>query len=432
SIFYTLLAAFFLIGGGVLFYVNGWRLDPTTFALRKVGGIFVRSFPREAQITLDKEVIKNRSGFFQNGTLINNLFPKTYELRLSSPGYKPWVEKVSVAPALVSDKKNAVLIPEDSRMVATGTIPRFSMFNDELILGSKSGALSLKGVRIGNGVVLGYTNDLSRIFTFDETSGAYATFNVNTKTRTNLNAALVKAGFDTKRKFKLILDPYDAQNLLLLEPTAISTFNPIATNVAVQKKTANTIFQNAAASQFFFAWSEWNRKTNTSTITIYDKFLDKIQSTSESFGGKNIELAWVSTSKIAILQDDGGLYVYDRNKDVLAKIADDVKTFSFVSDASAVAALEHSALEIFFFSQDKDYYRFNLPDMQSAKAIEWYGDFSHLFVHYPSEVKFLDLKDGALVNFTPVVETSFASYDEKTNTLYWVANEGVKQTDFPR
>ncbi len=431
-LFYGLFAAFLVLGTSVIFYVSGWRFDPGTLSLRKVGAIFVRSFPREARIILDKKPVENNSGFFQNGTLINNLFPKTYELELSLGGYKPWREKVPVAPSLVSDEKSAVLIPETTETIATGTIARFTLLGDTPILQNKKGGLSVNGIKIGSGEVTGSTNDLSKILVFNSASGTYSLFNSATATRTNLNAALKKAGLGASQKFKIILDPYDTQNVIVLETAAIVLFNTNTQIISPEYKTSGAVLKNIAASQFFFAWTEWNSKANTSTLVIYDKFLHKTQSTAENIRGKNTKLQWAATSEIALLQDDGSFYTYDRNKDALAKIADDVKDFSFTSNASAAAALEHKALEVFFFNQDKDYYRFNLPRAQSATSIEWYADQSHLFVHYPSEVKFLDLKDGAMINFEPVVQTSFASYDEKTNALYFVANDGLKKIDFPK
>ncbi|HUZ92737.1 MAG TPA: PEGA domain-containing protein [Candidatus Paceibacterota bacterium] len=436
-LFYALLAAFIVLGAGVILYVNGWRLDLTTFTASKVGGIFVQSVPRNAAITLDKKPISNNSGFFENGTLVNDLFPKTYDLQLSSPGYKPWTEKVQVAPSLVADERNAVLVPDSSTRAATGTIARFRLFDGQFITtpvkDTATGTLSLDLARIGSGDVLGWTNDFRNILSFNAANGDYSLFRVSATARTDVTTALAKAGVNAKKISDIMIDPYDGTNLLVVSPAAISLFDPVSLAFSRVKSAApGTIFTLAAPSQFFFAWTTWNETANTSTLVIYDKFLGNIQSSAGSIHGKTAKLRWVANNTLALLEDDGSLYLYDTTNGTLAKIADDVKDFSFTADGSAAAALEENSLEVFFFTQDKEYYRFNLPDVRLAQSVDWYGDGMHLFVHYPDAVKFLDLKDGALENFTMVAKTPFASYDEKTNSLYYVGGNGIEKIVFPK
>jgi hypothetical protein len=121
QIFYTLVALFIIIGGGVVFYAQGWRLDFATWHFEKVGGIYVRPYPENSSIYLDGKPIQNQAGFLSAGTLISDLLPRTYNISLKSAGYDDWQENAAVAPALVTQFKYAVLVPTDGTPVTSST-----------------------------------------------------------------------------------------------------------------------------------------------------------------------------------------------------------------------------------------------------------------------------------------------------------------------
>jgi hypothetical protein len=121
-IFYTLVALFIIIGGGVVSYAQGWRLDFTTWHFEKIGGIYVRAYPENADIYLDGQPIQNQSGFLTAGTLISDLLPRTYTVSLKSAGYDDWQENAPVAPSLVTQYKYAVLVPTDGTTVPSSSL----------------------------------------------------------------------------------------------------------------------------------------------------------------------------------------------------------------------------------------------------------------------------------------------------------------------
>ncbi len=116
-LFYALVALFFVLGAGVVLYAQGWRFDFATGHVDKVGAIYVRSFPADASIMLNGKPAQNQSGFLSRCTLITDLFPKIYQLKLTAAGYGDWHESAGVSPSLVTELKSAVLVPR----TATGT-----------------------------------------------------------------------------------------------------------------------------------------------------------------------------------------------------------------------------------------------------------------------------------------------------------------------
>ncbi len=432
-LFNALLVSFFVIGAILLLYVNGWRFDFKTFRPMKVGAIFVRSFPPGAQISLDKKTVKNDSGFFQSGTLINGLFPKTYALDLSANGYEPWHENITVSPALVAEAKYAVLIPKNAEAVTTSTTEHFWILGSDLVVEKSNGALMDNGEKLGvTGEVMGWTSNFENILTYDQKTGVYAWNSRPDNSHINVTSLLKKVGFNLKRDFKITVDPENNKKMMVVQSDALYTFDTGSGKLTAVRKAKGMMLDNAIASTFLFAWTEFNPSANTSTLVVYDKFLGKAQSDSPTLKGKIAKIQWVSNNRIGILQNDGAFSLYDLQKDETTKIADDVKDFVFTENGGAVAALEHSALEVFVFNQDKDYYRFRLPGMDSIQSISWYGDGSHLFVSYPENVRFLDLKDSALKNLAVVRETSLARYNQKDNTFYFTSAEGLKRLVFSK
>ncbi len=122
KIFYTLVALFFVLGGSVVLYAQGWRLDFSTWHFEKIGGIYIRSYPGDAAIYLNGKPVQNGSGFLSAGTLISDLLPRTYHVSLKAAGYDDWQENAAVAPSQVVQYKYAVLVPANPIPVTSSTV----------------------------------------------------------------------------------------------------------------------------------------------------------------------------------------------------------------------------------------------------------------------------------------------------------------------
>lgn len=432
-LFYALVFVFFLLGAGILLYTDGWRLNPLTLEFKKVGAIYVRSYPADAKIKLDGRPVENKSGFFQSGTLINNLFPGTHKLKMEAANYRIWEENVSVLPSLVSERKYAVLAPKISADAASGTVKNFWLLGGEPLIQDFKNNVLLGGKKIAAGDVLGWTSDFKNILTYNGALGHYFLYNADAGINTDINLLLKKIGFSAKQGIKIFLEPEDKRMLVVLQQNKLFELNVEESSIATIYKTNEGLGEKIASSQFYVAWTEWDAAENSSTLVVYDKFLRRQKSGTPELRGKNSELVWIGgANKIALLQDDGALYIYDVSGNKLSKIADDVKNFALAGGGNALAALEHRSLEIFFFNADNNYYRFNLPDVAQAENIVWYADKNHLFVVYHDEIKFLDIQDASLNYFPAVAEGRLPQYDTGNNRLYFVANDILKTVGFPR
>ena len=429
KIFYTLVTIFFVLGIGVIFYVNGWRFDIRSFRFKKVGAIFVRSFPQDAKIYLDNHQIKNESDLFQRGTLISNLFPKTYTVKLIGDGYESWQENVTVSPSLVAELKYAVLVPKNKIIVASGTIKNFWLSNKKIIFKKDSG-LYLGNKNLGPGEVIG-ENNFDDVLVHNQKSRTYRWINLASGASVNLGVALASLGFDLNKKFVASVTS-DSSNQIILQRKnqllVLDTEKFLLKNIGAAQS-MNTI-DAIVSSEKFLVWTEFDQARNESSLFIYDKLLGrKIHET--TLPGKNKELQLLPNDQLAILQNDGALYVYQLDQEKLKKIADTAKKFAITQNSELLATLEERSLEIFPLKETGDYHRFNLPEIDRATNILWYFDKNHLFVIYPDHVAFLDLNDSGLRNFVTVTVGVNPKYDDKNNQLYFLDEGGIEKLDFP-
>ncbi len=446
-IFYVFILLFVVIGAVVMLYAEGWRINLSTLDAEKAGGIYVRSYPNNAQITLNGKPVQNQSAFLSPGTFISGLFPKTYTLTLLASGYDTWTESAPVVPSLVTEMKYAVLVPKTATNVATTTpaVADYFEANGDAVVANASATITWLGKIIGYGTVTSHSTDLKTaiIRTVNAHIGTttYSLYDFTAATSTNLSALLKQSNIASTPSTNIFVDPYDDTNIIAQTPAKIvgidsDTHRATAIDTA---PTGETIESPIAVSPSVMAWARYSAGTSTtfaagtSQVFVYDKFSGDMTDSSLVINGPIKQLAWVRNNVLGILASDNTLYVYNVPNEQLTTLADDVKQFYPTADGSTVAALEYHSLEVFASNSLLDYYRFNLPDAADIQGLTWYKDDTHLFVQYPDYVAFLDLADTAMKNLTTVSLGTDPSYDTQGNSLYLIDNgQKLLRFDFPQ
>ncbi|HUC01900.1 MAG TPA: hypothetical protein VMA75_03270 [Candidatus Paceibacterota bacterium] len=445
-IFYVFILLFVVIGAAVVLYAEGWRLDLSTLQAEKAGGVYVRSYPSSATITLGGKPIQNQSAFLSSGTFISGLLPKTYTLKLSAPGYDAWIEAVPVTPTLVTEMKYAVLVPASSTAITTSSPVSDYFQADGGVVTESGGAITWLGKTIGHGTIISHSTDLKTavIRSVNAKTGAasYSLYNFTNNTSTPLSAALAGAGIRLTATTNLFIDPYDdtavfAQTAARIVRIDAGTLRATTVTTAPAGETIETpiaVSPSVMAWALFSAPSPSTGTTGSSRIVVYDKFSGNTVDSSLTVPGAVKQLAWVRNNALGVLENTNALYLYNVSAEHLSVLADDVKQFYPAADGNAVAALEYDSLEIFsFVSGQPSYYRFTLPETANVQGLAWYKDDAHLFVEYQNHVSFLDLADTALKNLTTISDGTDASYDAQENSLYIIdpAQELIR-FDFPQ
>ncbi len=429
TIFYSLCLTFLAAGTLVVLYAQGWRLDLESFRVQKVGGIYLRSFPKDADIFLNDKYVDKKPGLLDSGRFINSLFPKNYKLKLSGTGYMDWAEHVEVSPSLVTELKYAVLIPKGQESAYKGQVRNFSVDNGQLIT-SSGDSLIFNGKKIKGDKVI-FQNGNSRTALTENSAGAYFInyLNGDTPTSTALASKFASRGIAAANIKEIMKDPGSDNSAIFRTASRVFLMNLQTGNISPLASSTQTI-TGISASPSWLAWINLDAKTGKSKISFYNRDSASVQNET-AIPGTAVKISFGKENAVGILQSDGSFYIASPDNG-LQKTADDARDFTFSKSGNIVALRESQAVEIFAFNSDKDYWRFRLPDAENIQRLEWYGDENHLFVVYPGEIKFLDLKDAGVENFQTAASGYNPSYDLKANTLYFIKNGTLLKLVFPK
>lgn len=111
-LFWTLFFLFCLVGPLAILYSQGYRFDLQTRQIKKTGGLFIKAVPKGVEIFLNGKFYKKTDNIF-GSTLIQNLFPKKYELEIKKEGYFTWKKNIEIKPKEVTEIKNLILFPKN-------------------------------------------------------------------------------------------------------------------------------------------------------------------------------------------------------------------------------------------------------------------------------------------------------------------------------
>ena len=431
-VFYSLILAFLAIGATAVFYAQGYRLDPATFRVQKIGAVYVRTFPADSHVSVGGESAARSFAFFDTGVFVSDLFPKRYEIAVEQEGYLPWRRHVDVEPSHVVELKYVVLVPNIPRSVASGDIADFQMISNAPLVRNASGTLFWNGARVPGDLLVGWTDDANRMLTRSERTGDYYWTDLGNGSSTLLTPLLTRLGIRQTRTALITPDTGNSSRLLIHSGGGLSWYE-LQTNRFVHIATttiAEPLSDHLSRSSSRFAWTSYDARTGDGTLFLADAGNGRTATSSEPIPGETRKLAWGNDDTLAILQTDGTLYLYRPSAGTLTGRAQTVRDFAFSADGTMLAALENQSIELFSLT-DEDYWRLNVPDTSSIIKLSWYRDNRHLFLHFPDRVVFLDLDDRSLQNLIPVASTVHAEYDSEMNTLYYLADDSLLGLAFP-
>ena len=123
-LFYSAVAIFILVTPPVVLYAFGYSFDFQKWHVVAAGGLYLKSTPSAAQITLDGE----NAGLTTR--LITRLLPRNYNVIVTKDGYFAWQKKMEVRPQLVTEARNIFLFPiqVSSELVAQNATTTVSNF----------------------------------------------------------------------------------------------------------------------------------------------------------------------------------------------------------------------------------------------------------------------------------------------------------------
>ncbi len=438
TIFYALVLLFFVLGGGFVAYSQGFRFDFATFRITKVGALYIHSKPTTARIYLNNTEIKNQSWLLQNGTFINNLFPQKYRVALSANGYKDWHRTVTVAPSLVTEIANALLIPVRSQSVPVQTTKKISQFavgTAGISVQTTDNTVTYASTTIPASLLLGTNNSGSGILVYKQKLGTFTWISTDKNISYSIPAPAQTPKEITQKNSPLLVDPYEENSILLRQPQRIVLSNPQTNEkrlLAVTTQQITIVPESIAFGKNVIVWSAYDSVKKTSSIFVYNKLLGTTTLLSPELAGRTKSLYPVSASTIGVLQDSQIAYVVTLNTNTAEIIGKGVRALTFSPNGENVVLKLADRISVVSFTDETKSYSFQVNRSGNINALLWHKDSAHIFVVYDTnEIYVLDITDHTSQNFDEIGTLSNAFYDQETNALYGIDAGSLVSFQFP-
>lgn len=111
-LFFVFFFIFLLSAPLIILYYQGYRFDLEKKSLTQTGGLFLKVIPKQSEIYINGKLVK-KTDFFFGSTLIENLLPKKYKIRVEKSGYFPWEKDLEIKEKEVTEAKNIILFPQN-------------------------------------------------------------------------------------------------------------------------------------------------------------------------------------------------------------------------------------------------------------------------------------------------------------------------------
>lgn len=222
-----LILIFLALGSYLILLSQGFIFDYEGLRFVKTGAIFLSFEPSGARLELNGEPTPLSLSLLRGGALINNLRPDEYSLRLFRENFHDWRKTVAVAPGLVTELEDILLVPQELKTAAVLTEPVEDFWlTDAGVIYRQDGNLILDGQLLrGENVVL---NSPANTLIVTETAGNYFLTNLGSREAgTNLTALfnslkqrqLNLPGFVPIRKVSF--HPFSSTKLLIFTNSAL-------------------------------------------------------------------------------------------------------------------------------------------------------------------------------------------------------------------
>ncbi len=424
-VFYFFVILFIAVGTAIVSYSQGWGFDFRTGSFDKTGGIYVKSDPADAGITLDGKTVPNQSGLLQSGTLVSNLAKGSYILKVFKDGYSLWEKKVEVKPGGAEVFDKVLLLPKETTEKISKASESFAMFNNDAVQ-VKNGTIIFKDRVIpGNKVVS--LSPAGRIITMSGKGVYYLTdLSQSDSASLNLNKLFLNlkeselnlpgiVGID-----KIEFHPFDDSRVIIETPGGLYILD--SKKISIELIASNPLGFASSNDQLIWASSDGLQSYN-----LVIKSSTKISDTFVGASGAAVKIGISpSGSEIAVLEKTGMFKLFDYSKGTVQKIADKVSQFSFSPNSRYLAYADYDGPVSVYRIDRPEYLGLDGLKGEAVSRLEWYKDSAHLFTLRGGALNLIEVDSGTPVNATRISDgvTQF-DYPAGGETVYYLTSDGL-------
>ncbi|MEK9168300.1 MAG: PEGA domain-containing protein [Patescibacteria group bacterium] len=439
-LFYSLFFLFIFIGLAVVLYSFGWRISAENCSaaepsncFQKTGGLFIETEPKGVVIKIDGKIFKDKSGLIQNGTLIKNLSPKTYKIKVEKDGFLPYEKKVKIESNLVAEIPNIVLIPEKLEKISVPvpkSIDNFWISPQQKIVFKSNGVLyyfnaDLRGLnadkrgqntnpfKLKGDEFVGFSEDGGKIIV--SASQTYYLYDLNDLSKTVNLSAVFKNLKKNAILDKIAFHPADSNRLIVKDKNARLPDG----QGYLYFLDLNRLKLEIITEEPVFFWTVKNPNI------YYIKARTDADLTQTNANNTRNSPAYALNSFNLILKTENIIAQFPNSQIILSP---DNKKIAFFNKAGDVNIY---FLEDYRFGINKkagDVINLNLYEGKTIKNIFWYKDSYHLLVEYEGKVDFIEIDDRAPINKYTLIDSSAPpaiNYDLKSNKIYFLADKNI-------
>lgn len=430
---------FVIVAPIVTFYSLGWRIDIKTGKINQPGIFYFKVNPKNVQVFLDGK-LKKKTDFFFGSLLIENLIAKKYEVTIKKEGFYDWQKILEIKNAQATEAKNIILIPKD---------PSFSILFKEINS-------------------LFFSPDQKKIIFEEQDELKLYEIEKDIKSRlTDKKEMLLKAGLDSEKtsieKIDLIFSDNSKTTLLKAETNQKKTLyylleinkSPSYITYLDIKESIKKIDFNPENDKELFILSDDKEspnvlgKLNTENMNILNVLPESVLDYSilansifylESSGiifetdfsfnkhervnnfqiplEKGAEYKIIASPLAIIIKENSSIYYFDRNKNNLLKISDQVKDFNFSPNFKKLVYFNNYEIFVLFLEKENDQSQkeagsqlFLTRFSEEIGKVFWYADY-YLIFNVGDKIKIIETDDRDKINITDL-----ASF--KNPEIFW-------------
>ncbi len=338
-LFYLFIIAFVLGSIYLVVITQGLTIDWKHATITKTGAIYIRSTPSNPKIYIDNKEYTSEDGIITKGTLIKNLVPGTYEVRVEKDGFSSWTKHITVEKGVVSSESFVRLWKNSPKTeeVASTSIRDFWVTGAGVITQDESGKISIDSTTLGGIEVIGHSADTGTIITKDKEGNFFFIDAANPKTATN-----IREMFNSLKQRELRLPgvvnivsvfphPFSPYKTIVVTKTSvyIIDFKKIALEKILTFENIEKTFLND--TNVFVSDTEGN----IATVNLLIKNDPQIVYTTST----EIHAPVLNNTYLLFLGEHNTLFAYDRATKNLVSLAKEVKSFSLSPEEKRVAML---------------------------------------------------------------------------------------------
>lgn len=437
-LFYGLFLLFIVTSLIAVSYSFGWRISAEncfppdgrqsifelTNCFQKTGGLFIETEPKGVIIKIDEKIFKDKSGLIQNGTLIDNLLPKNYKIRIEKEGYLPYEKNARVESNLVAKISNTVLIPEKiekTPIPISKPIDNFWISSQQEIVFENNGTLYYNLSKLKGDKFVNFSEDGKKIIVENSKNEIYYLYELNDLSKTiNLNAVLNNLNKNAAIT-EIVFNPADSNKLIISAKKENGNNYLYLLNL-------NRLTLEIITKEPIFSWTVKNPNIYYIRSVIRDqqpKTNNKLQTTDEYILASFNLILKTETAISAPLDSQ---YLIPNFQLILSP---DNKKIAFFNESGEINIYFPEDYQSGISKKAGDIIGLDVYKNKKIKNVFWHKDSYHLFVATEKNIDFIEIDDRTPINkYTLIENVANFYYDPKLNKLYFIQKNKAYSVEF--